>query len=129
MGELVGKVSLNSKITCMTQNPYNAMIVTGHTNGTVSMITPRDKSKEPTVTMKCHAAQVTHIEVDRSGHYMVTIGDDLQVKVWEIKKNFELVNSLKIGANAPSATSISISAKGLVAISFGNTVYVWKSAV
>ena len=71
--------------TCMKQNPQNALLCTGHTNGEVLMWTPNMASK-PVVKILSHlSAPVTSLAVSRCGRYMTTTGKDSRFKVWDIR--------------------------------------------
>lgn len=56
----------------MRQNPYNAVLCLGHSNGTVSMWTPNITT--PVVKMLVHKGPVTALAVDPTGHQLVTAG-------------------------------------------------------
>lgn len=77
----------------MTQNPSNAIVLTGSTKGiskicgkcflpdslgVVSMWSPN--SKEPLVEMLTHRGAVKGVAVDNSGVYMATCGLDKRLK-------------------------------------------------
>ena len=71
---------------CQTirQNPYNAVLHLGHTNGTVTLWSP--SSSEYLVKMLCHkGSAVTSLAVDRSGTYMATGGGDNKVRIWDLR--------------------------------------------
>lgn len=107
----------------MTQNPYNAIIVTGHSNGTVSLVTPRDKDFNPVVTMLCHKAPLQNVAVDQSGRFLLTTSSDNVVKVWDVRKTYEPVAQTTSPANVSSAA---ISQSGMLAMSCSNQIFVWK---
>lgn len=56
----------------LRQNPYNAVLCAGHTNGNVTMWTPNHAT--PVVKMLCHRGAVKALAVDPTGHYLVTSG-------------------------------------------------------
>jgi len=56
----------------MRQNPHNAVLCLGHSNGTVTMWTPNITT--PVVKMLTHKGPVTAVAVDPTGHQMVTAG-------------------------------------------------------
>ena len=62
------------RLTAMKQNPYNAVIATGHPTGMVDMWSPNQK--EPLVSMLCHPSAIRDIAFDSVGQYMVTAGVD-----------------------------------------------------
>lgn len=79
----IGKI-VNSFPTCkgplnvMTQNPGNAIILTGSTRGVVSMWSPN--SKQSLVELLTHKSAVTGLAVDESGTYMATTGLDKKLR-------------------------------------------------
>jgi len=72
----------------MTQNPSNAIVLTGGGKGVVSMWSPN--SKQPLVEMFTHRAPVRGIAVDESGIYMATTGLDKRMRVWDLRTYKEL---------------------------------------
>ncbi|XP_063522180.1 WD repeat-containing protein 46 isoform X2 [Pongo pygmaeus] len=66
----VGKIvaALNARagrLSVMSQNPYNAVIHLGHSNGTVSLWSPA--MKEPLAKILCHRGGVRAVAVDSTG--------------------------------------------------------------
>eukprot|EP01006_Ploeotia_vitrea_P036272 TRINITY_DN66002_c4_g1_i1.p1 TRINITY_DN66002_c4_g1~~TRINITY_DN66002_c4_g1_i1.p1 ORF type:complete len:579 (+),score=299.94 TRINITY_DN66002_c4_g1_i1:67-1803(+) len=107
----------------MCQNPYNAVILLGHTNGQVTMWTPNMST--PVVKMFTHRAKLTSIAVDRSGRYLTTAGMDAKVRVWDVRTYKEL---FAYNSRRP-VTSTSISQTGMLALGAGPHVHVWKDAL
>lgn len=68
-------------IRAMKQNPYNATMNVGHSNGVVSMWAP--STGKSLVSMLCHKAPITDIAIDREGTYMATAALDGYLKVRE----------------------------------------------
>ncbi|KAL9644374.1 hypothetical protein ABK040_005832 [Willaertia magna] len=133
LGENVATIKLDP-INCLTHNPYNAVVCTGHLNGTVSMVLPRDSNYKPVVSMFCHQAPIKNIAIDPKGIYMVTSAADDQIKVWDIRKTYQPVTtantidypnklSPKIGDHI---TNITISQTGMTAISLKHSVAIYK---
>ncbi|KIW14489.1 hypothetical protein PV08_07273 [Exophiala spinifera] len=106
--------------TSLAQNPYNAILHVGHQNGTVSLWSPN--STTPLVKMQSNAGPVRSIAVDRSGHYMLCGGQDLRLKLWDLRALKE-VHSY---TTRQPATSIDISDRGLAAVGNGTGVTIWK---
>jgi U3 small nucleolar RNA-associated protein 7 len=106
--------------TAMAQNPYNAILHVGHQNGTVSLWSPN--STTPLVKIQAHAGPVRAAAIDRSGHYMLSGGQDLRLKLWDIRalKEVHSYNTFH------PASSISISDRGLAAVAAGTAVTIWK---
>ncbi|RMD42116.1 hypothetical protein DV735_g3007, partial [Chaetothyriales sp. CBS 134920] len=106
--------------TAMAQNPWNAILHVGHQKGTVSLWSPN--STTPLVKIQSNFGPVRSIAVDRSGHYMLAAGQDLRLKLWDIRALKE-VHSY---TTRHPATSISISDRGLAAVAAGTGVTIWK---
>jgi U3 small nucleolar RNA-associated protein 7 len=106
--------------TALAQNPHNAILHVGHQNGTVSLWSPN--STTPVVKIQAHAGPVRSAAIDRSGHYMLSAGQDLRLKLWDIR-TFKEIHSYN---TFHPASSISISDRGLAAIGAGTSVTIWK---
>jgi U3 small nucleolar RNA-associated protein 7 len=120
-GQIVAEYSTRKGApTALTQNPYNAILHVGHQNGTVSLWSPNVTT--PLVKIQSNAGPVRSLAVDRSGRYMLTGGQDLRVKLWDIRALKE-VHSY---TTRQPATSLDISDRGLAAIGSGTAVTVWK---
>ncbi|KAI8074612.1 WD40-repeat-containing domain protein [Gongronella butleri] len=104
----------------MTQNPWNAVIHLGHTNGTVTMWSPTMTT--PLVKMLCHKATVKAVAVDNAGRYMATAGLDNKLKIWDIR-TYGLLQ--EYNTKAP-ASSLDISQRGLLAVGWNSQVTIWK---
>lgn len=105
---------------CMKQNPYNAIIHMGHSNGTVSLWCP--SSGKPLVKMFCHKGGLTSLTVDRTGKYMITGGGDSLMKIWDIR-NYKVVNTLRMYR---PCVDLDISQTGLIAATYSNKVEIYK---
>jgi len=108
------------RLDVMCQNPSNAVLVLGHSKGTVTMWTPN--MKEPAAKMLVHRQPVRAVAVDRSGNYMATSATDRTLKIWDIRA-FKCLHEYKIGSGA---SSLKFSQKNLLAVSFGNLVEVYQ---
>ena len=106
--------------TAMAQNPWNAILHVGHQNGTVSLWSPN--STTALIKMQANFGPVRSIAVDRSGNYMLSGGQDLRVKLWDLRALKE-VHSY---TTRQPASSMSISDRGLAAIGAGTGVTIWK---
>ncbi|RWS08415.1 WD repeat-containing protein 46-like protein [Dinothrombium tinctorium] len=107
-------------ITAMCQNPANAVILTAHSNGTVSMFTPN--SNEPVVKMLCSPCSITGVAVNDTGLYMATTGVDRSIKIWDVR-NYQCLQSYKLRA-IPNC--LCFSQKNLLSVGIGNVVEVYK---
>lgn len=97
-------------------NPYNSVLASGHSGGTVSMWKPT--SAAPLVKMLCHRGPVTAITFHPNGHLMATAGMDKKLKIWDLRK-YEVIQTLP-----GHAKSLDYSQKGLLATSTGSFVQV-----
>jgi U3 small nucleolar RNA-associated protein 7 len=104
----------------MCQNSYNAVILTGHSNGCVNMWTPN--FSEPVVKILTHPNSVNAIAVDHGGHNLVTCGNDSRMRVWDLRTNKQLYEYY----TPLQANAVNISQKGLLAVSYGSKIDIWK---
>ena len=109
----------------LRQNPRNAVLHCGHTNGTVTLWTPNMSTFA--VKQLCHRGPVQAIAVDVSGLYMATAGLDGQMKVWDIR-NFKDKPLQQYFTPTP-ATCLDISQKNMLAVGHGSHVQVWQGAL
>ena len=107
----------------LRQNPWNAVLCLGHSNGTVSMWTPNITT--PVVRMLCHYGPVTSIAVDDSGKYLVTAGADKSVKVWDVRT----YRSLHSYSAVAPVHFLDVSQRGILAVGHGRRVQIWKDAL
>ncbi|TPX33220.1 hypothetical protein SmJEL517_g03820 [Synchytrium microbalum] len=122
-GNLVAELRTGlGRCDVMAQNPYNAIMQLGHTNGTVTLWSPNMTT--PLVKMLCHKGPVSALAVDRNGLYMASAGLDGQLKIWDIR-TFKPLQSYY---TPTPASSLAISELGLLAVGFGPHVHVWKDA-
>jgi U3 small nucleolar RNA-associated protein 7 len=106
----------------LRQNPFNAIMHLGHSNGTVSLWSPA--SSQYLAKMLCHkGAPITSLAVDLSGNYMVTGGADRQIKVWDIRK-FQSTHSYYVPAGVP--TSLDISQRRVLGIGHATHTTFWS---
>jgi U3 small nucleolar RNA-associated protein 7 len=110
------------KCDTMTQNPFNAIMHLGHSNGTVTFWSP--SMSTPLVKMLCHKGPVQAISIDNGGNYMATAGLDGQLKLWDVRTFKELHSYF----TPTPASCLSFSAKGLLAVGSGPRLTVWKDS-
>jgi len=79
-------------------------------------------STTPLINIQSNAGPVRSVAIDRSGHYMLCGGQDLRLKLWDIRALKE-VHSY---TTRQPASSIDISDRGLAAIGNGTGVTIWK---
>eukprot|EP00808_Paulinella_micropora_P006803 g63712.t1 len=107
----------------LCQNPRNAVLHLGHSNGTVTLWSPNMST--PLVKMITHRAPVQALAIDRAGNHMVSSGLDGQVKVWDVRTYKPLHGYFSVRP----ATSLDISQRGLLAVANGPHVQVWQDAL
>lgn len=120
-GEIVGNYRTGlGRTDVMRANPYNSIISLGHAGGKVTMWKPT--ASNPLVTMLCHHGPVTAIAFHGSGHLMATAGVDRKIKLWDIRK-FQVLKTY-----SGYAQSLDFSQKGLLAMSNGSQVQIWRDS-
>jgi U3 small nucleolar RNA-associated protein 7 len=120
-GKIVAEYSTRKgSPTALAQNPYNAILHVGHQNGTVSLWSPN--STDALIKMQSNSGPVRSIAVDRSGHYMLCGGQDLRLKLWDIRA----LKEVHTYTTRQPASSIDISDRGLAAVASGSGVTIWK---
>lgn len=108
----------------MRQNPSNAIINLGHSDGTVTLWSP--SSTQYLVKMLCHkGSPITSMAVDLSGNYLITGGADRKVKIWDLRK-YQYVHSYHVKAGIP--TSIDISQRNVLGIGHAGHATFWSPA-
>ncbi|KAM6977821.1 WD repeat-containing protein 46 [Aplochiton taeniatus] len=108
------------RLDVMSQNPHNAIIHLGHSNGTVSLWSPNQR--EALVKMLCHHGGVRSLTVDKTGTYMVTSGMDKKLKVYDIRA----LKPLQSYFLPAGASCLSLSHKGLLSAATGDVVQVYR---
>ncbi|XP_012646810.1 WD repeat-containing protein 46 [Microcebus murinus] len=121
----VGKIvaALNARagrLGVMTQNPYNAVIHLGHSNGTVSLWSPA--MKEPLAKILCHRGGVRAVTVDSTGTYMATSGLDHQLKIFDLRGTFQPLSARTL---PQGAGHLAFSQRGLLVAGMGDVVNIW----
>ena len=76
--------------------------------------------------MLCHRGALTNLHVTIDGQHMVTTGVDRKMKVWDIRNTYDPLHEFY--TRAP-VKDVSISQKGMVAVSVANEVQVWRSDI
>ncbi|XP_043087965.1 WD repeat-containing protein 46 [Puntigrus tetrazona] len=111
------------RLDVMAQNPHNAVVHLGHSNGTISLWSPNQK--QPLVKMLCHRGAVRSLTVDKTGTYMVTSGLDRKLKVYDIRA-FKPLHSCFQPAGA---SCLSLSQRGLLSVATGDIVQVYQNVL
>jgi U3 small nucleolar RNA-associated protein 7 len=105
----------------MTQNPSNALLCVGDSKGVVSMWSPN--SIKPLAKMLCHRQPIMTCTVHPYGTYMATSSIDKSIKIWDIRQLAGPVNHTYL---CSPAHHMSYSQRGLLALSMGNIVEVFR---
>lgn len=108
------------RLEVMRQNPYNAVICCGHSNGTVTMWTPNEK--EAVASVLCHGSPVRAIEFDPAGRHFVTAGVNRELKIWDARNLGDCMYTYKIRMGA---STLAFSQKQMLAVGMGNVVEVY----
>jgi len=108
--------------TVLRQNPINAVICMGHTNGQVTMWTPNLST--PAVKIQCHPSTVKGLAIDPQGKYMCTASLDCKMRVWDLR-TYKMMHEFFTPGSLP-ASSLDISQRNLLAVTCGDIVQVWK---
>ena len=123
IGQIVSEIKTNSgMISCLTQNPNNAVIITGHSNGLIQMWTP-NYGDTPVVKIFAHSSKINSICVDLEGNYLTSVANDSRMKIWDLRNTYK---SLYEYYNPNIANNLAISQKGLLAVSYNNVIEIWK---
>ncbi|KAM5263045.1 WD repeat-containing protein 46 isoform 2-T2 [Ctenodactylus gundi] len=121
----VGKIvaALNARagrLNVMAQNPYNAVIHLGHSNGTVSLWSP--SVKEPLAKILCHRGGIQAVAVDSTGTYMATSGLDHQLKIFDLRGTYQPMSARTL---PQGAGHLDFSQRGLLVAGMGDVVNIW----
>jgi|TARA_B110000285_G_C15071968_1_gene588477 U3 small nucleolar RNA-associated protein 7 len=83
-------------------------------------------ASKPVVKMLAHlSSPVTSLAVSKCGRYMTTTGKDARFKVWDIRNSYKCLYDY---FTPTPATSSAFSDTGLISLSFGNEVQIWKNS-
>lgn len=124
-GQLVAELkSKSGRCDAMAQNPSNAIIHAGHSNGTVTLWAPNMGT--PLVKMLAHRSKVTALDVDLSGKYMATAALDGTLAIWDVRNTYKSLHTYH--SPRPAAT-LAISQRGLLAVGAGPHVHIWSQAL
>lgn len=120
-GELVSQLRTKLGPTIsMRQNPWNAVIHAGHSNGQVTLWAP--SMSTPLVKIQACHGPVRSLAVNRDGRYMAALGADKTLKIWDIRKFEELYSY----STPTQANTVDISDTGLVSVGWGPHVTIYK---
>jgi U3 small nucleolar RNA-associated protein 7 len=109
------------KFTTLTQNSSNAIIHTGHPNGTVALWSPNEK--EPLVKILAQACPVSGLAIDHTGNYMATTGADRSLKIYDLRNTYKCLSSYKLRT---PPNGLDFSQKNMLAVALGPVVEVYR---
>ncbi|KAI1816394.1 WD40-repeat-containing domain protein [Poronia punctata] len=126
-GQLVTEIATKlGPPASLAQNPYNAVLHTGHNNGQIQLWSPScSSSNGPLVKLLAHRGPVKAMSIDRGfhkGRYMVSTGQDCKMNVWDIRQ-FRVVNEY---FTRQPASSVAVSDRGVTAVGWGTHTTMWK---
>ncbi|KAI3790063.1 hypothetical protein L2E82_02876 [Cichorium intybus] len=120
-GQIVGNYrTALGRSDVLQLNPYNSVVTSGHSGGTVSMWKPTTST--PLVKMLCHRGPVTAIAFHPNGHLMATAGMDKKIKIWDLR-TYKTLQTLP-----GHAKTLSFSQKGLLAASTGSFTQILQTS-
>lgn len=105
----------------LRQNPSNAIIHAGHSNGVVTLWSPA--SSTFLAKILCHKGAAVHcLAIDQKGHTMVTGGADRKVCVWDLRM-YKQTHTYITLAGVPK--SLDISQRGILGIADAGHARFW----
>eukprot|EP00049_Salpingoeca_infusionum_P018217 m.356247 g.356247 ORF g.356247 m.356247 type:complete len:577 (-) comp17484_c0_seq1:218-1948(-) len=107
----------------MRQNPWNAVMACGHSNGVVTMWSPN--SSQPLVKQLCHKSAVQALAINATGKFMATSAADGRLKIWDLRMFKD--EPIHTYYSARPATYLDISHRDTLAVGFGGHIQLWKS--
>lgn len=120
-GQLVSELRTKLGPTlAMKQNPSNAVIHLGHSNGQVTLWSPA--MPKPLVKLLAARGPVKSLSINRTGNYMAVTSTDKTVKIWDLRMLKELKSVL---LPSPGLSS-DISDKDILSVSFGPHINIYK---
>lgn len=122
-GEFVsGQQMGHGPCSILKQNPHNAVMHCGHSNGVVTLWAPT--TGKALASIFCHKSPLTDIAIDREGHYMATTGLDGFMKIWDLRK-MDHLHSFRLER---PGNSLDISERGVLAVGMGRKVQLLRDA-
>lgn len=108
--------------TCLTHNPYNGVVITGHDDSSVRLWTPSLDS--PAVSFIADKnVPICDIQA-YNDHYLIVANASQKVQIFDIRNAIKPLKIINLTSHGES--KISVSQNNLVSISQGPVVNVWK---
>ncbi|XP_074021186.1 LOW QUALITY PROTEIN: WD repeat-containing protein 46 [Numenius arquata] len=118
--EVAALCTRGGRLGVMEQNPANAVIHLGHSNGTVTLWSP--SVPEPLARVLCHRGALRALAVDPTGTYMATAGLDRKLRVFDLR-TWRALQELVL---PQGAGHLAFSQRGLLATACGDLLQVYK---
>ncbi|XP_069630163.1 WD repeat-containing protein 46 [Haliaeetus albicilla] len=118
--EVAALCTRGGRLAVMAQNPANAIIHLGHSNGTVTLWSPT--VSEPLVRMLCHRGALRALAVDPTGTYMASAGLDRKLRLFDLR-TYRVLQELVL---PQGAGHLAFSQRGVLAAACGDLVQVYK---
>eukprot|EP00792_Barthelona_sp_PAP020_P004938 TRINITY_DN241_c0_g1_i1.p1 TRINITY_DN241_c0_g1~~TRINITY_DN241_c0_g1_i1.p1 ORF type:complete len:496 (-),score=97.99 TRINITY_DN241_c0_g1_i1:131-1588(-) len=110
-----------SSLRCLANSPKTAVSYVGHSNGTVSLWSPRIGN--PEIQLKAHNGPISNIAVSNNGFNFITVAVDGRISLWD-ERNFKSISSWNLKV-PPS--SIDLSQKNCLAVASGSKVSIYNN--
>ncbi|XP_015605827.1 WD repeat-containing protein 46 [Cephus cinctus] len=124
IGQIISRYNSRlGSISVMTQNPSNAILCVGGSNGVVSMWSPN--SQKPLAKMLCHKQAISSCTIHPHGTYMATSCPDRTLKVWDVRQLAGPVHTVVLRS---AAQKLCYSQRGLLGAAMGNVVEVYRES-
>ncbi|XP_063174757.1 WD repeat-containing protein 46 [Chroicocephalus ridibundus] len=118
--EVAAICTRGGRLGVMAQNPANAVVHLGHSNGTVTLWSP--SVPEPLLRVLCHRGALRALAVDPTGTYMASAGLDRKLRVWDLRA----LRALQELVLPQGAGHLAFSQRGLLAAACGDLLQVYK---
>ena len=109
-------------ISCLAQNPYNPVIISGHSNRLIKIWTPK-YGITPVFKIFAHSYLQILYCVDLDGNYLTTIGNYSKMKIWDLRNSYKILYEYH---NPNPATFETNSQKGLLTVSYLSVIEILK---
>ncbi|XKL69028.1 hypothetical protein PGB90_006797 [Kerria lacca] len=122
VGSIVSQFNTKlGRLSIMKQNPYNAILCTGHSKGIVAMWSPN--CKDPVAKILCHRTPLSALAVDPKGLYMATSAVDHHMNIWDIRNLRGPLQKYRLHS---VASELAFSQRSSLALAMGNIVEIYN---